>query len=97
MKLRFTAKAVGQIDLALDFIGERSPQGAAGLRRRISSAVVLLQEHPRAGQTTSRQGVRRLSLSPFPYVIFYRIYEEEVVILRFRHGARSPLSRSAQS
>ncbi|MCQ8780609.1 type II toxin-antitoxin system RelE/ParE family toxin [Aurantimonas sp. CSK15Z-1] len=40
---------------------------------------------------TSRPGVRRLVLSPYPYVVFYRVAATEIVILRFRHTARKPL------
>jgi len=33
-------------------------------------------------------GVRRLAVSPFPYLIDYAIRDDEVSVLRFRHGAR---------
>ena len=36
-------------------------------------------------------GVRRLPLGNYPYVIFYTVEADEVVILRIRHGARRPL------
>jgi toxin ParE1/3/4 len=41
-----------------------------------------------AGRPTSRVGVRRLSLAPYPYLVDYRAGADEIVILRFRHTAR---------
>ncbi|MCW4113390.1 type II toxin-antitoxin system RelE/ParE family toxin [Aurantimonas sp. MSK8Z-1] len=91
MRLRYTRTALRQIEQALSFISERSPQGAAGLARRIASALAVVLDHPLVAQATSRPDVRRLVLSPYPYVVFYRVAATEIVILRFRHTARKPL------
>ena len=45
-------------------------------------------EHPQAGHLTSKSGVRRMVVYPYPYLIFYRATETEVVIHGIRHGAR---------
>ena len=50
----------------------------------------MLLDYPNAGQATSRQGVRRVILTPYPYVIFYRVTAAEIVVMRFRHAARKP-------
>lgn len=50
----------------------------------------VLLEQPFAGQATNRQGVRRIVLTPYPYLIFYRVTDSEIVVLRFRHAARKP-------
>jgi toxin ParE1/3/4 len=50
----------------------------------------VLLDHPKAGQATSRQGVRRVVLTPYPYVIFYRVTAAEIVVMRFRHTSRKP-------
>jgi toxin ParE1/3/4 len=52
----------------------------------------LLQERPYAGRATSRPGVRRLPTNPYPYLIDYRVGENEIVVLRFRHSVRRPLN-----
>ena len=90
MKLRYTRTALLQIDKALDYIRERSPQGAARINERIVVAVNLVLDHPKAGQRTNRPEVRRVVLKPYPYVIFYRVTETEIIVLRFRHTARKP-------
>lgn len=94
MKLRFTSTALDQIQAALERVEQESPKGAIRVRERIAATVDLLVQHPSAGQKTSREGVRRVVLTPYPYIIFYRVRAEEIVIMRFRHAARKPLFRA---
>ncbi|MBP0616773.1 type II toxin-antitoxin system RelE/ParE family toxin [Jiella mangrovi] len=88
MKLRYTTTALRQIDDALAYVADHSPQGASNLRKRLVSVLALLQDHPLAGQATSRPQARRVVLAPYPYVLFYRIGSGEIVVTRFRHAAR---------
>jgi len=90
VKLRYTKTALRQIEQALSFIEVRSPQGAAGVAKRMESLLAVLLDHPHAGQATNREGVRRVMLTPYPYVIFYRVMTAEIVVQRFRHAARKP-------
>ncbi|WP_334506953.1 type II toxin-antitoxin system RelE/ParE family toxin [Bradyrhizobium sp. AZCC 1693] len=53
----------------------------------------MLAQHPYAGQATDLPGVRRLTLTPYPYLIFYRVTDSEVIVQRMRHTSRR--SRSA--
>ncbi|GLS20489.1 hypothetical protein GCM10007874_35060 [Labrys miyagiensis] len=91
MKLRYTKTALRQIDKALSYIKDRSPQGATNIGERVAGIIAMLEDHPYVGQATSRRGARRVVLTPYPYVIFYRIAGEEVIVMRFRHTARRPL------
>ena len=91
MKVRFTNHAVRQIDQVLDYIAARSSQGEKAVRERMREVVTMLEDHPYAGHRTSWGGVRRLALSPYPYFLDYRLADGEIVIMRFRHGARRPL------
>jgi toxin ParE1/3/4 len=90
MKLRYTKRAAQQIDKALDYVAERSPQGAAHVRERILAVGTLLQLHPYAGHATSRAGVRRFALAPYPYLIDYRVVGDELIVMRLRHTAQRP-------
>lgn len=94
MKLRYGTAALREIDAALAYIAQRSPQGAAALRARILTAAALVQDHPYAAQATSRPNTRRVALNPYPYVLFYRVTAVEVIITRFRHTARKPFPES---
>jgi len=91
VKLRYTQTALRQIDGVLDHVHMHSPQGAARLRSRILASLSLVCDHPNAGQITSRRDLRRVVLTPYPYVLFYRISNDEIIVMRFRHAARKPL------
>jgi toxin ParE1/3/4 len=90
LRLRYTKRAAGQIDEALDYVAERSPQGAVRVRERLLAVVTLLQLHPHAGHATSRAGVRRFGLAPYSYFIDYRVVGDDLIVMRFRHAARRP-------
>lgn len=50
MKVRYTKRALLQIDELLTDIEARSLQGAGHLRDRIVALIALLQDHPHAGR-----------------------------------------------
>ena len=92
MKLRYPKRALEQIDKALGYVAERSPSGAAKIEARISAMLALAQIQPHAGVRTRLSGVRRIFLTPYPYLIEYHAGEDEIVVLRFRHTSRNPSS-----
>jgi plasmid stabilization system protein ParE len=42
------------------------------------------------GKRTDDPTVRRLTASPYPYLIFYEVTDTEIIIHAVRHGARDP-------
>ena len=42
------------------------------------------------GIRTDDPAIRRLSTLPYPYLVFYEITENEIVIHAVRHAARDP-------
>ncbi|MBV8753656.1 MAG: type II toxin-antitoxin system RelE/ParE family toxin [Hyphomicrobiales bacterium] len=48
-----------------------------------------IEQFPEGAQEVAEHpGVRRVPLVRYPYVIHYRLTENEIVILRIIHGAR---------
>ena len=92
MKLRYQKRALQQIDQALGYVAARSPQGAANVEARLRAMVTLLQLQSFVGRKTSISRVRRVFLTPYPYLIDYYVGDDEIVIQRFRHTARKPLA-----
>jgi addiction module RelE/StbE family toxin len=90
VKIVFTKTAVRQIQAIVEYIAEESPQGARRVRARLQAITSLLVEQPRLGQPTDLEGVRRMLVSPYPYLIFYRVAGDAVIIMRVRHAARNP-------
>lgn len=88
MKLRFTPKALAELDEVLTGIRAQSPCGADHVQARIRDVTRLLVEQPMSGRRTSNPRLRRFAATPYPYLIFYEATETEVVVIAIRHGAR---------
>jgi toxin ParE1/3/4 len=69
VKLRYQKRALQQIDKALGYIAARSRQGAANVEARLRAMATLLQMQSHVGRKTSISGVRRVYLTPYPYLI----------------------------
>ncbi|HEY4775236.1 MAG TPA: type II toxin-antitoxin system RelE/ParE family toxin [Xanthobacteraceae bacterium] len=41
-------------------------------------------------QETEEPNVRRMPVGRYPFLVFYTVDQDEVVILHVRHGARKP-------
>lgn len=94
MKLRYTLRGAAELDKVLDYIEAQSPQAARHVQARIHFIIDLLLRHPYAGQLTSKGRLRRMIVSPYPYLIFYQATEDEIVIHGARHSARRPSTTS---
>jgi len=90
VKLGYTLRAARQIEQAPAYVARQSPRGAASVQGRVLAITAVLQQFPETGHATTRAGVRRIAVSPHPYLIDYRIVADEIVVLRFRHAARKP-------
>jgi len=91
VKVRYTRQALRQLAEILVFINAQSPQGADHVKRRLQAVINLLSDHPNSGRLTSKNGIRRAVVRPYPYVIFYRLDNDGIVIHGVRHAARRPL------
>jgi toxin ParE1/3/4 len=92
VRLRYTPRALAELDEVLASIAERSPQGARRVHERIRAVTNLLLQHPRAGRATSLARLRRFVTSPYPYLIFYEVTDDEIIVIGVRHAARDPAS-----
>jgi toxin ParE1/3/4 len=90
MRLRYTRPALDDLDDVLTYIAERSPGSARRVQRRIKAVTNLLLEYPRIGTPTSDTDIRRVTAHPYPYLIFYEVRGDEIIIHAIRHGARDP-------
>lgn len=88
VKLRYTTRALREIDEAISYIDSHSPQGADNVAARIRGALTFLSEQPFAGSATPRKNTRRFFLKPYPYTVYYRVGVDEIIIQRFRHTSR---------
>ena len=96
MRLRYTLPALADLASILDYIADRSPQGAARIHTRIRAVTDLLLPYPLAGAVTDDPTIRRMTTTPYPYLVFYEATDAEIIIHAVRHGARG-LSDNARS
>ncbi|MGC1465274.1 MAG: type II toxin-antitoxin system RelE/ParE family toxin [Pseudolabrys sp.] len=90
MRLRYTRPALADLDAILSYVVAHSPQAASRIRARIQTVTNLLLSHPRVGAQTDDPAIRRINAFPYPYLVFYEIAGDDVVIHAVRHGARDP-------
>ena len=92
LKLRYTLPALADLEAILDYIEERSPQGAVNVKRRIRGAIDFLVQNPLLGSRTDVPAIRRLATPPYPYLLFYEAAGDELIIHAIRHSSRNPSS-----
>jgi plasmid stabilization system protein ParE len=65
------------------------------MRERFRTLFLLPAQHPHAGQANDLPGVRRLSASPYPYLVFNRVTGDVLLTMRLDRPARSGEPASA--
>ena len=90
MRLRYTQPALADLETILDHIAGHSPRGAERVHARIEVIINLLLTYPRVGVRTDDPVIRRITTSPYPYLIFYEIADDDLIIHAVRHGAGDP-------
>jgi toxin ParE1/3/4 len=90
VKIRYTLPALADLNSILDYISDASPRGAERVKQRIQRVIELLLDQPRIGAPTDDPTIRRLSTPPYPFLIFYEIAEDVIIIHAVRHAARDP-------
>jgi toxin ParE1/3/4 len=76
------------LEAAYDYVRQDNENAAKRLVARVLSAVGMLARHPLAGREGRVQGTRELVVAGTPYVIAYRIRQDEIQLLAVLHGAR---------
>jgi plasmid stabilization system protein ParE len=92
VRVRYTPKGAAELDHILTYIVERSPQGAAKVQVRIQLIVDVLLHYPFVGKATSNKRLRRIAASPYPYIVYYEVTADELIIHGIRHMSGDPAS-----
>ena len=90
MKLRFSRRGLRDLNSIADYIRERNPEAALRVRAAIFESLQLLLLFPRIGRPQRVEGVRKLVIHRYPYLIYYTIDQaaDEIVVLAIKHPAR---------
>ena len=90
MKVRYAPRARDDLDQIHAYLNERSPAAATAVLKRIRDRIDELADLPLIGPITELPGVRGLSIVRYPYKVYYRVIEGEVLILHVRDLRRAP-------
>jgi toxin ParE1/3/4 len=92
VRLRYTAPALADLDQVIGYIETKTPQGCRRVQQRIQAFIEVIARHPHVGRQTDDPAIRRMATTPYPYLIFYEVTDEDVIIHAIRHSARNPSS-----
>lgn len=89
MRLELRPRAVADLaDIRMYLLEHASEQAADRVRRHLLRRLETLQKNPRLGIASSREGIRILSPSKYPYRIYFTLTDKAVVVLHIRHTSR---------
>ena len=89
MKIVWTDLAVQDIDSIYQFIAKQNPKAALRVADTIYQSVEAnLPDHPHAGRPGRVGDTRELVITGLPFIVPYRVHNNEVRVLRVIHAAR---------
>ena len=88
MRLRWTTPAAQDLYNIVRYIQRDNPGAAATVAQTIYDGCGKLVDFPRRGRKGRMEGTRELVFPGLPYIVVYRVQDQELEILRIYHGAQ---------
>lgn len=88
MQILWTKLAIADLNAAYEFIVESNPTAAPELIQRVEKALETLRQFPEIGRVGRVKGTRELVIPQTPFIIPYRIQNNQIQLLAFMHSAR---------
>ena len=89
MRLRWTKRADRDLDKIAEYIGQDSAAAAARVILELIDQVEnLLPRHPGIGRPGRVPGTRELVIGRLPYVVPYRLRDQQIEVLCVLHTSR---------
>ena len=91
MKVVMHPSVHSDLEAILEWLNSKRPGAVSLFLRQIDEAVARIAVWPRLAPTVELENdVRVITLSHYPYRIFYRVGSDAVEILHVRHTSRAP-------
>lgn len=87
MQIRWTNKALDNLDVAVEYIAADNPRAAKMVAQKIWDSIQLLNDQPGIGRPGRVVGTRELVVSGLPYIVPYIEKAGTIVILRIIHSS----------
>ena len=91
MNIVYAPRALRDLKGIAEYLTERSPPGARNVLAAIKSSIDALASFPEIGRSVDKASHRRMAVLRYPYIIFYRIAGDDLLILHIRHTSRRPI------
>lgn len=88
MPVKWLRQALRNLDQEAAYIAQDSPQSAAEFVTHLLASAQMLATHPQMGRPGRVPGTRELVVTRFPYILPYRVHDQNVEILRVFHTSR---------
>ncbi len=93
MKIKWLQSALDDLDQVEIYIAKDNPTAAIDTVLQIIEMVGLLSEQPGMGRSGRVLGTKELVIPATPFIVPYRVIENNVQILRVYHDSRKWLER----
>ncbi|MDO8875664.1 MAG: type II toxin-antitoxin system RelE/ParE family toxin [Pseudolabrys sp.] len=92
MKVHYSDQALAELQTIHRDLMALNPVAARRFADRVFRVHEQIETFPNGFQEVSRRpGIRRAPLVHFPYLVFYRVSADAVMVLSVRHGARDDI------
>jgi toxin ParE1/3/4 len=88
MNLRYAPRAHTDIAHIYQYIAQHNTGAATSVIRQIRLTSRLLARHPGLGRETDIPGVRVFPTARYPYLVYHRVRQDELIIIHVRDGRR---------
>jgi plasmid stabilization system protein ParE len=88
MRVRWTPAAATDLQQISEYLKEHHPRYRQPTLKRIYDCVRSLKNWPDMGRPGREEGTRELLFPPLPYVVVYRVKDQNIEVTRVYHGAR---------
>jgi len=90
MRIRYTRRAFADREAIFEYLDRRNPQAARSVKAFIKKRIGDLRHLPERYPLVGQRDARALFLGRYPYMVYYRVSGDEIIILHIRHAARRP-------
>jgi addiction module RelE/StbE family toxin len=88
MRIRWTPDAANDLEQIARHILRDNPSAARTVIRTITDGIGDLKKFPRLGRPGQVESTRELVFPSLPYIVVYRIKDDNAEVLRIYHGAQ---------
>jgi toxin ParE1/3/4 len=90
MRVRYTPRAFADREAIFAYLDRRNPRAARDVKAFIKGRILELSQFPKRHHFIKEFDAHALWLGRYPYIVYYRIRNEEVIVIHIRHAAQRP-------